>query len=66
MNPLQKHRFISWFTTNPVVANILMITILAAGIYTALTIRKEGFPAFEAESVTVKVTIRGGDPEDVV
>ncbi|MGB1936300.1 MAG: efflux RND transporter permease subunit [Akkermansiaceae bacterium] len=65
MNPLQKHRFISWFATNPVVANILMITILAAGIYTALTIRKEGFPAFEAESVTVQVTIRGGDPEDV-
>lgn len=65
MSPLQKHPFITWFATNPVVANILMLTILAAGIYTALTIRKEGFPAFEAESVTVKVPIRGGTPEDV-
>ena len=65
MNPLQKHPFITWFATNPVVANILMLTILGAGIFTALTIRKEGFPAFDAESVTVKVPIRGGTPEDV-
>ena len=65
MNPLQKHPFITWFATNPVVANILMLTILGAGIFTALTIRKEGFPAFDAESVTVTVPIRGGTPEDV-
>ena len=65
MNPLQKHPFISWFASNPVVANILMLTILSAGIYTAFNIRKEGFPAFDAESVTVNVTIRGGTPEDV-
>ncbi|MCP5536506.1 MAG: efflux RND transporter permease subunit [Akkermansiaceae bacterium] len=65
MNPLQKHPFITWFATNPVVANILMLTILAAGVFTALNIRKEGFPAFAAESVTVRVPIRGGTPEDV-
>ena len=49
MNPLQKHPFITWFASNPVVANILMLTMLGAGIFTAFTIRKEGFPAFEAE-----------------
>lgn len=65
MNPLQKHPFITWFASNPVVANILMFSILAAGIYTSLTVRKEGFPAFESESVTVEVPIRGGTPEDV-
>ena len=65
MNPLQKHPFITWFASNPVVANILMLTMLGAGIFTAFTIRKEGFPAFEAESVTVNVPIRGGTPEDV-
>ena len=65
MNPLKKHPFITWFASNPVVANILMFSILAAGIYTALTVRKEGFPAFESESVTVEVPIRGGTPEDV-
>lgn len=65
MNPLEKHKFIAWFATNPVVANILMFSILAAGVFTALTVRKEGFPAFAAESVTVQVPIRGGTPEDV-
>jgi multidrug efflux pump subunit AcrB len=65
VSPLQKHPFITWFASNPVVANILMFSILAAGIFTALTVRKEGFPAFESESVTVEVPIRGGTPEDV-
>ncbi|MGJ8655245.1 MAG: efflux RND transporter permease subunit [Akkermansiaceae bacterium] len=65
MNPLKKHPFITWFATNPVVANILMFTILAAGIFTSLTVRKEGFPAFAAETVTITVPIRGGTPENV-
>ena len=66
MNSLEKkHPFINWFATNPVVANILMFSILAAGIVTSFTVRKEGFPAFAAETVTVRVPIRGGTPEDV-
>ncbi|MGJ8695646.1 MAG: efflux RND transporter permease subunit [Verrucomicrobiaceae bacterium] len=65
MDPLKKHPFISWFAANPVVANILMYSILAAGIFTAFNVRKEGFPSFEANSVTVRVPIRGGTPEDV-
>lgn len=65
MNPLKKHPFITWFASNPVVANILMFSILGAGIYSALNVRKEGFPAFESESITVEVPIRGGTPEDV-
>ena len=62
---MNKHPFITWFATNPVVANILMLSVLAAGIYTALTVRKEGFPAFAAETVTITVPIRGGTPENV-
>ena len=65
MNPLEKHPFITWFASNPVVSNILMLTILGAGIFTAFTVRKEGFPAFASESVTVSVPIRGGTPENV-
>ncbi len=64
-NDLEKNPFITWFATNPVVANILMFTILLAGIYTALTVRKEGFPAFAAETVSITVPIRGGTPQDV-
>jgi multidrug efflux pump subunit AcrB len=62
---VNKHPFITWFASNPVVANILMLSILAAGIFTALTVRKEGFPAFAAETVTITVPIRGGTPENV-
>lgn len=65
MDPLRKHSVIAWFASNPVVANILMFTIVIAGLFTALKVRKEGFPAFAAESVIVRVPIRGGTPEDV-
>ncbi|QTN34425.1 efflux RND transporter permease subunit [Akkermansiaceae bacterium] len=62
---LNRHPFITWFASNPVVANILMLSILGAGVFTALNVRKEGFPAFAAESVTITVPIRGGTPENV-
>jgi multidrug efflux pump subunit AcrB len=62
---VKKHPFITWFASNSVVANILMFTILGAGIFTALNVRKEGFPAFAAETVTITVPIRGGTPENV-
>ncbi len=62
---MNKHPFITWFASNPVVANILMFSILGAGVFTALKVRKEGFPAFAAESVTIEVPIRGGTPENV-
>ena len=56
---------VAWFTSNPVVANILMISFLSWGLYTLATMRKEAFPSFDAESVTVTVPFRGGTPEDV-
>ena len=56
---------VAWFTSNPVVANILMISFLSWGLYSLATMRKEAFPSFDAESVTVTVPFRGGTPEDV-
>ncbi len=61
----QRHPVIAWFVGNPVVANLMMIIILAWGIYNAMTIRKEAFPSFDSESVTVSVPFNGGVPEDV-
>lgn len=65
MSPQPKLPMLTWFASNPVVANILMLVILAAGVFSAITVRKEGFPAFAAESVSVTVPIRGGTPENV-
>ncbi len=62
---MNKHPFITWFASNSVVANILLLSVLAAGVFTALNVRTEGFPAFAAESVTITVPIRGGTPENV-
>lgn len=64
-DPIRKHKFIAWFAANPVVANVLLVTIFVIGVWTAMTIRKETFPAFAAESVTVEVPFLGGTPEDV-
>ena len=55
----------TWFASNSVVANLMMLTLIGLGVYTALNVRKEGFPAFAAESVTISASINGGTPENV-
>lgn len=42
-----------------------MLIILGMGITTAISVRKEAFPSFDAESISVRVPFRGGTPEDV-
>jgi multidrug efflux pump subunit AcrB len=65
MSPVKKHPIIAWFCENSVVANLLMLIILSMGIYTVINVRKEAFPSFDAESISIKVPFRGGTPEDV-
>lgn len=64
-DPIAKHPIISWFASNSVVSNIFMLVILGWGGYNAINLRKEAFPSFAAESVTIKVPFNGGVPEDV-
>lgn len=61
----ERHKFITWFASNPVVANILIFTIVIAGLFTAFTIRKEGFPSFPADRISIHVPVLGSTPEDV-
>ena len=56
---------IAWFAHNPVAANLLMICLIAGGIYSAITISKEITPRVETSYVTVTVPYRGGTPRDV-
>jgi multidrug efflux pump subunit AcrB len=65
MSPIKKHPIVAWFCDNSVVANILLLIILAMGINAAFSVQKEAFPSFDAESVTISVPFRGGTPEDV-
>lgn len=65
MSPIKKHPIIAWFCDNSVVANILLFIILGLGISTAISVRKEAFPSFDAQSVKIQVPFRGGTPQDV-
>ena len=57
---------ISWFAKNHVAANLLMITILLAGVFSIKSnIPLEVFPSFESDIVNVSVSLRGATPEDV-
>ena len=56
---------IEWFTRNPVAANLLMLLILAGGLMTAFTIKREVFPEFSLDVITVEVPYLGAAPEEV-
>ena len=56
---------IAWFARNHVAANLLMITILFAGVFSLTSrIPLEVFPSFETDTISVSVTLRGATPED--
>jgi multidrug efflux pump subunit AcrB len=57
---------IAWFARNHVAANLLMISIIMAGLYSLTTkIPLEVFPSIETDVISVSVTLRGATPEDV-
>ncbi len=57
---------IAWFTRNHVAANLLLITILMAGLFSLSNkIPLEVFPSFDAERISISVSLRGSTPEDV-
>ena len=59
------HSIIEWFARNAVAANLLMIILLAGGIYSVFTIKKESQPPIETNYVTVSMPFLGASPEDV-
>ncbi|WP_404339555.1 efflux RND transporter permease subunit [Pseudoalteromonas mariniglutinosa] len=56
---------IAWFARNPVAANLMMIFILVGGILTAFSIRKQMFPQFENNWISVQATYPGAAPQEV-
>lgn len=56
---------IAWFARNPVAANLLMIFILVGGILMAMTIRKQMFPQFESNWISVQAVYPGAAPQEV-
>ena len=57
---------ISWFARNSVAANLLMVSIVIAGLFSLFRfIPLEIFPTFESNTITVSMNLRGATPEDV-
>jgi multidrug efflux pump subunit AcrB len=50
---------------NPIAANLVMIILLAGGIWTAITMQKEVQPRYELDYVDVSVSYPGAAPEEV-
>ncbi len=57
---------IAWFAHNPVAANLLMVIIIALGLWSLVElIPLEVFPQFERDTVTVDLRYRGATPAEV-
>ncbi len=59
------NRLIAWFAQNGVAANLMMVTILAAGVLTLGTIKLEVFPEMSSDMITVTIPYPGAAPEEV-
>ncbi|MEM9057561.1 MAG: efflux RND transporter permease subunit, partial [Pseudomonadota bacterium] len=62
---LQQTGLIAWFARNTVAANLLMLTIIVCGLYSAFTIRKQTTPDFELNMVNIRVPYLGAAPQEV-
>ncbi len=58
-------RAIRWMVENPVSANLLLVFIIGFGILQALSIKKEVFPEYSLDMISVTVPYRGATPTDV-
>ncbi len=56
---------VAWFASNGVVANLLMVVILVGGALSITEIRKEVFPEFSTDLISVSVAYPGAAPEEV-
>ena len=56
---------IRWFTSHPVVANVLMLAIIAIGVVSLPALNKESFPTLKPSKVQVRVVYPGATPADV-
>ena len=56
---------IKWMTEHPVAANLTMIFVIAAGLFTATALPQKTFPEFTLDAVNVAVTYSGASPSEI-
>ncbi len=69
MKPTRKERWqrgpLAWMAYNRVTPNLLMVALLLGGFFVSGQIKKEVFPEFELDRVTISVAYPGASPEEV-
>lgn len=56
---------IRWFAEHPTAANLLLVVLLAVGLFAAPLLRRETFPDFRPVEVSITVEYRGASAADV-
>ena len=65
MTPEDRKGPIAWMASNPVAANILMIILLAGGLFATTRVQQEFLPNAELDEVFVTVAYPGASPDEV-
>ncbi len=60
MKPLAR-----WSARTPVSANVLMVLIIAGGLFSLMRMRREMFPEFVLDFITISIPYPGASPEEV-
>ncbi len=56
---------IRWFASHPTAANLLLVLLIAAGLFSAPHLKRETFPDYRPVEVSVEVVYRGASAADV-
>lgn len=56
---------LAWMAQNPVLANLVMVVIIAGGLFMLTRVTQEVFPEFELDFVTIVVAYPGASPAEV-
>ena len=59
------HTPIRWFANNPVAANLLMVLLILAGLFGAITTKQEEFPNIDIKAISIMVPYLGAAPVEV-
>ena len=59
------NQLVAWFINRSLLVNLLTVAVLAAGVTTLRTIKKEGFPAVDQNRVIITTLFPGASPLDV-
>ena len=66
MNAPTSHKgIIAWFAENSVAANLLMLLVIGAGLFSLSTITKKTMPDIDRPVIQVRIAYPGASPADV-